>query len=145
MLQTFKEISAPLQKQIIYRLAFFIVSFILFVTLLFMNDFYLVLPFAAITVFILVSAFFLFKTAALNEYVVISGECYDIVLTAVRRRTKTLFLRTESGNIQIAASRIRKIPVGAKIDVYVSKKTPVYERDGMNVLYTNLAIDVKQS
>ncbi len=145
MFKHFKEIPLPLQKQILIRTAFAAIFLLLFTLLLCTgNDLYTVLPCIAMSVFCVINTFLLYRKAILNEYVVISGECTEVVLTAIRKRTKAIFLKTEEYIVQIMMKqRIHRVPVGTQLDLYVSNNTPVYEKNGAQLLHTYLAIDIK--
>jgi len=80
----------------------------------------------------------------LGEYVVVSGECAEIGLTAVKRRAKFLILQTDVCKLKVMLrGRLRKIPVGTAVVLYIAKNTPIYEQNGLQMLYTYMAIDVK--
>ena len=80
-----------------------------------------------------------------GSYVVIRGECIGITLTAVRRRTKTVTLRTEDNRILkvMIKHRLKKLQADSQITLYAASNTPVYENSGVHLLYSYLAIDVK--
>ena len=144
MYQEFKQIPEPLQKQILIRLglgALFLVLSIIFVII--MRDIYVLLPFAGVFVICAVSSFSLFRRAVLDEYVVVSGECAEVGVTAIRRRTKYIVLQTDICKLKVMLQcRRRKIQTGAIIKLYVSQNTPIYEDGGLHLLYAYLAIEI---
>ena len=146
MRAVFRQIPDPLQKQILIRLGFGILFFILLIALLFTaNDAFIWLPCAGICVYFSAAAVALFRRAALGDYIVISGVCQSLGLTAVRRRVKSIVLRTDEHTVQVMLhNRTRKIPVGTEIELYVTKNTPIYEKDGVQRLSTYLALDVRK-
>lgn len=143
MRTTFKRIPAPLQKQILIRLGFGALFFVLLIALLFTaSDVFIWLPGAGACVFFFAAALALFRRAVLGDYVVVSGVCKSVGLTTVRRRVKFIVLQTDKYTVKVSLhSRIRKIPVGTAIDLYVAKNTPIYEKDNMQMLYQYLAMD----
>ena len=134
----------PLQKQTLIRLGLSVVSLILLVALIiFTRDVYLWIPCAGAALFFAAAAFLLFRRAILGEYVVVTGECSEVGVTAVRRRVKQLILQTDAGKVKVMlGSRLRKISAGTEVRVYVANNTPIYEQNGLQMLYSYLAMDV---
>jgi hypothetical protein len=146
MRTAFRQIPEPLQRQIIIRLGFGALFLILLIALLFTApDVTLWFPCAGAAVFFTAAAFALFRRAALGGYVVVTGVCESVVLTAARRRAKHITLQTGEHTLQVALrNRTRKIPAGAAVDLYLAKNTPIYEKDGVQMLYTYLAMELKK-
>lgn len=148
MKNEFKKIPEPLQKQILYRLGCGFAVMLVAVALIFSEmDWLSIVSFLVITIFFLISAFLLFRCAVIGNYVVIGGECLDVVLTVVKRRTKMITLRTDDNRkIQVMIkNRLRKIPIGSRIIVYVASNMPVYERGDAHFLNSYLAIETKNN
>lgn len=145
MIKNLKLIPEPLQRQVFIRLGFSIIFLLFFFLLLIMdNSLYTVLPCAALIAFCVIHAYLLSRRAARGGYVIISGICNEAVYTGLRRRTKSVYLQTEEYLVQIAIKqRLKRVPVGTVLDVYVADNTPVYEKDGAKLLYTYLALDYK--
>jgi len=143
MIKTFKQIPEPLQRQVLYKVGYGAVILLVTVILLFctMEWFSVVACFVA-TIFCFISAFTLFRRSVIGDYVVISGECIGANITAVRKRTKMIVLRTEDNQILkvMMTNRLKKINVGSKIILYIASNMPVYEKDGAILLYSYLAI-----
>ena len=146
MLKAFKQIPGPLQKQILYRLGYGIAA--LFVTIIlfsYTRDLFSVLACIVIIIFFAANSFSLFRRAVIGDYVVISGECLAVTVTPVKRRIKTVILRTEDDrmiNVTIR-QKLKRMKAGTKIMFYVAANMPVYEKDGTHVLHSYLAIDIK--
>lgn len=144
MRQEFKRIPDPLQRQIFVRLglgALFLILLIAVATTAL--DIYLWLPCAGMAIFFTMSAFALFRRAVLDDYVIVTGKCASVEFTAVRKRAKSLLLRTDECSLQVALrGRMRKIPAGVKVRLYIAKNTPVYEHNGNQMLYTYLAMEI---
>jgi hypothetical protein len=88
----------------------------------------------------------LFRKAILDEYVIVSGECAEVGVTAVKRRVKYIVLQTEICKVKvICRGRRKKIQTGAAVDLYVARNTPIYEEGDIQLLYTYLALEIKNS
>jgi hypothetical protein len=145
MLHEFKQLPEPLQKQTLTRLALGVLFLILFaVTLASSGDIYLWLPSVGAALFFTITAIMLHMQAAQGSYVIIDGECADVILTSFRRHSKYLILNTDSCKLRVYVhNRRRYLPVGASVRIFVSNKTPIYEQNGAKVLYTYLALETK--
>jgi membrane-bound ClpP family serine protease len=134
----------PLQRQIFIRLGFGVLFLALSAVLILgADDVSLVLPCAGAALFLAASAFGLFRRTILGEYVIISGTCQSMILTAAKKRIKYMLLKTDTLTIRVAVcGRQRKISEGMIIDLYIAKSTPVYKKDDTVLLYTYLAIDI---
>jgi len=141
----FKKIPAPLQKQALIRLGFSVVFLLMLAILLpVTRDIYICLPCAAAAVFLLVSAYMIFRRGLMGDYLVVSGTCQSIELSAVKRRVKSVIIQADGQTVQVMIrGRMRKITPGTPIDLYLTKDTPIYEKGGVQLLYTYLAIDIK--
>lgn len=146
MKSAFKHIPWPLQKQILYRLGLGAAVLLITAALLFSHmDLFSVLSCAGILLFCCVSAFFLFRRAVIGDYVVIRGKCLSVALTAVRKRTKMIVLKTEENHtLQVMIKqRLKKIRAGAQVTLYVAASMPVYEKEQAHLLHSYLAIETK--
>ena len=144
MREAFKKIPEPLQRQIIYRLltgaAILIVSAVFLMNSM---DMLSVMACVAIMGFCIISAFLLFRKAVIGDYVVISGACLSVALTAVRRRTKMITLHTEDDHILqvMIKQRLKKIRAGSQVTLYVAANVPVYEKGDGHILHSYLALE----
>jgi len=145
MMTAFRQIPDPLQKQTLIRFGLGVVFILLMSILHFISrDIFIWLPCAGAAIFFIASAFALFRRAVLGEYVVVSGVCQHVELTAVKRRAKFIILKTDEHNVQVTLhSRARKISVGTVVDLYLAKSTPIYVRDNVQILNNYLAIDIR--
>lgn len=144
MFQEFKRMPEPLQKQILIRLGLGALFFVLMTALMFaVRDIFLWLPCAVAAVFFITAAFLLYRKVVLGEYVTVNGECAEVGLTVIRRRIKHLVLQTDAGRVKVLLrGRLRKFSSGVSVSLFVANNTPIYEQDGLQVLYSYLAIDV---
>jgi len=146
MLQKFKQFPIPLQKQVLLRIglsAAFVLLTIL--SIFFLQDWSTVLIGSIITAFCVFQALWVFHIADNQKYVVVSGQCCDMTLTPIKRRVKSLLLKTlVDGNevfVRIMVrNRLKKFPTGSQLDVYVSENTMMHEKDGTQHLHGYLAI-----
>ena len=146
MIKAFKQIPEALQRQILYRLGYGIAILFVTITLFFYTgELFSVLACFLAMIFCIISAFALFRRAVIVDYIVISGECIGIGLTLVKRRTKMITLCTDDNKILkvMLKQRLRKFKEGSKITLYVATNVPVYEKNGVHLLYSYLAIEAK--
>lgn len=143
MIKVFKQIPAPLQRQILYRLGYGIAILLVTIILLFYTmELFSILACAIIMIFFIASAFLLFRRAVIGDYVVICGECINVTVTAVKKRTKMVVLHTEDGRILKVTlkHRLKKINTGSKIILYVASDMPVYENGGVHLIYSYISL-----
>lgn len=143
--EQFSAIPEALQKQIGIRLIFALVFFLLFVlVLLLLVDWMSCIPFIVLTVYNGISTILLFQRAVVGGYVVILGRCLETTETPIRKRIKSVQLQTDEQIVRVTIHhRVRRIPPGTMIKVYVSNSTQVYDKDGIWLIPTYLAIDLK--
>ena len=147
MIKAFKQIPEPLQKQILYRLAYG--AAILFVTIVlffYTLDWFSVLACVIAIIACIISAFSLFRRAVIGDYVEIRGEFLKVILNTVKRRTKAIIILTEDNRKLkvMIKQKLKKINTGSKITIYVAPNIPIYEDNDMNLLYSYLALDIKK-
>ena len=141
----FMAIPEPLQRQVMIRIGFSMLSlFMIAPIVIFTADLLLVVPFVISFILCGFSAIMLFRLAVEKKYVVISGRCIDITLTMVRRQVKSITIETDSHIVQVTlGSRLKRFLPDMELDVYIADSTPVYHKDGMELLSSYIAIDVK--
>ena len=143
MIHGFKQMPELLQKQVLVRLGLCALSIALLAALIvYTGDMFLALPFTGLSAFFAAAAFALFRTAVLGEYVVVSGKCAETSVTVLKRRAKYIVLDTDECKLKVMLrGRMRKIPVGAEVKLYIANKTPIYDHNGLQVLYTYIAME----
>jgi hypothetical protein len=144
MVNDYNKLPEPLKKLLLIRVAFAALSLILGVCLIITTrDPYVYMPGIGVFVFFVFAVLSLFRRAVSGRYVVVSGECIDVVRSTVRKQMKSIIISSgESEICVVLRNRSRNILPGAHIDVYLSDKTPVYEKDGVKTVYSYLAINV---
>ena len=146
MVSALRQIPQPLRKQILLKLGYSLIFlFMLFVMLFITRDLYLLLPCAAASVFFSAATLTMFKRSVLGDYLVIRGEYQNSGHTAVKRRIKYITMKIGGQTLRVTLhGRLKNVPGGSVIELYLRKDTPVYESDGAQILYQYIAIDVKQ-
>ena len=143
MMQEFKRVPEPLQKQITLRLGLSMLFLILLIVMLIADqEVYLILPGAGLTLFFAASAFALFRRAVLGEYVVVSGTCTEAGNTLLKRKVKYIIMDTGDQTVRVSLGQRRKrFAVGMTLDLYLAANAPVYEKDGMLRVFSYLAME----
>ena len=147
MIKAFKQIPEPLQKQILYRLAYG--AAILFVTIVlffYTLDWFSVLACVIAIIACIISAFSLFRRAVIGDYVEVRGEFLKVILNTVKRRPKAIIIRMEDNQKLkvMIKQKLKKISTGSIVTVYIAANTPIYEDNGMQLLYSYLALYIKR-
>ena len=146
MFKAFKQIPAPLQRQILNRLGYgAVILFVAIILFLYTMDLISILACVFIMIFFAASSFSLFRRAVICDYVVISGECLGVTLTAIKKQTKAIIFRNDDNRIikVMIKQRLKKITVGTKIMLYIATNMPVYENGGIYLLNSYLAFDTR--
>lgn len=145
MKKEFERFPKAIQKQILLRLGFAAAFVLIFIVLLATTtDIYAVLPAIAMVLFCGITAFRLFLRAAARDYVVVHGYCDEVGKTLLSRRVKTIYIKTEDYTLQISPwHRPRRITPGVEIVLFLAPGTPVFERNGIQVVPSYLAMEVK--
>lgn len=149
MKQKFKQLPETLQKQVIIRSAVAALFTLLFFVILFgFGDVYLCIPCLFFAGFLIVNAILLLYNSVRGNYVSVSGVCTHIEATPVRRRIKSITLQYEDETpkqlIISIRERMKRLAVGDTVIVYLSEKTPVYNRDGGYLIYGYYAIEIRK-
>ena len=145
MRKVFEALPAAIQKQILLRGGFGVLFLIITIALVIISgDIYIILPAAVMLLFCLATAFLLFRRGVTKDYVVVRGVCEETGKTLLTRRIKTILIKTDQHTVQVSPwNRPRRITAGTRIDLYVATSTPVYEKDGVQVIPSYLAMEVK--
>jgi tRNA G37 N-methylase TrmD len=103
-----------------------------------------VLACIVIIIFFAANSFSLFRRSVIGDYVVIRGECLAVTITPVKRRIKTVILRTEDNRMLkvMIRQKLKKMKAGTKVMFYVATNMPVFEKDGAHVFHSYLAMDI---
>ena len=141
--EKWKTIPETLRKQIVVRLGVGLVALMLFVVILITyRDIYMALPCIILSVFLIAAAGWLAYSIARGDYICITGTCTQVQLTAVRKRIKQLQLDVDGIPVQLQIKhRMKVLSVGDVVTMYLSEKTPVYEKDGVQLICSYIAVE----
>lgn len=145
MIDGFRKIPEPLQRQIMLRICFaFTMLLLLSFLLCAVDDAHTAFPILAASGFCAFSAFSLYRKAVRKEYVMLSGVCAECMYTALRKRAKFIVLDTGEYMVRVMRPRgLRRVATGSFLDLYLPNDALVYEKDGMQVVYTYWVLCVK--
>ncbi len=106
------------------------------------RDVYLTLPCLLFSIYFLLNGIQLYRIAAGNNYVIVTGRCSFIERTKFRRKISSItFITEEKIAIKLFIKhRIQNFQEGDQVKVYISKQTPVYDNGESKVLCSYLAI-----
>lgn len=146
MKEKFRQLPNALQKQILIRGAIGVASLIFFVCILvFTGEINFSLPCLALGAYMIVNAVILLYNCIKDRVVTLQGECSSVERSALRKRIKTVTFTAEKKLLTVTIPhRMRKVAVGDDVTVYLSDKTPVYERDGGYFIYSFHAIEINR-
>lgn len=145
----FKQLPEAMQKQIILRFAAAALFTLLFFVILFgFGDVYLYLPCLFFAGFLIVNAVLLLYNSVKGDFVSVRGVCTNIEATPIRKRIKSITLQYEDETPKMLTvsirERMKRLAVGDTVIVYLSEKTPVYNRDGGYLIYGYYAIEIRK-
>lgn len=147
MKEEFMRIPVPLRKQISIHMGFSATAFLLFFIILFSSwDFRLCFPCLILAVFLLVNDGILLYQCLDGNYIRLTGICTRIQTTGLHKKVKAVQADVEGVLLQIRVKhRLRNIAVGDSVELYASVHTPIYEQDGIHIIYDYYAMEVKKS
>lgn len=146
MREKFKQIPSALQRQILFRLIAGFTSLLLFfVILMSFSDVYFSLPCLILAAFLIVNGSLLFYNCSKGRYIIVQGVCSDIETKGFRKKVKAFYMEFEEMVLKIPVrQRIRHLHTGNTVTVYLSSKTPVYEKDNILFICSYHAIDIQK-
>ena len=139
MQERFRNIPAPLQKQILQR-AFGMAIGIAIMVFAGQEDIVLLLPGIVALLMFLVSTCSLTIRCLDENYLILRGQCLQIERSFVRKNIKAIYLKVQNHTVKLRCQIPRRIAVGDQLTIYISNDAPVYEEDGCQVLFRILAI-----
>lgn len=141
ILKKLKELPEPVLKQVLLRwicgLGFLCLSVILCIAY---RDRTFLISALILSAVLFILGFRILGKAVREEYLVIHGECKQIDTTPVRKQVKSITVRTKSSEgedmlLKLTTKRKkRSIWIGCNVEVYLDKKTTLYERDGIYIV-----------
>jgi len=139
MKERFRNIPAPLQKQIFFRASGTMIGIAIMI-FAGRGGIVLLLPGIAILLMFLVSACSLTIRCLDEKYIVLKGQCIHIERTPIRKNIKAIYLQAQNHTVKLSSQIPKRIAVGDSITLYISNDAPAYEQDGCQVLFHILAI-----
>lgn len=139
MKERFRNIPAPLQKQILLRASGIAIGIAIMIFAGKENIVHLLPGIAALLMF-LVSACSLAIQCLEGKYLILKGQCLQIDRSFVRKNIKAIYLKVQNHTVKLSCQLPRRIAVGDQVTIYISNDAPVYEEDGCQVLFHILAI-----
>lgn len=140
----FRQLPEALRFQLLLRLGSGMAALVLFLVLLLVTgEFIFSLPCLILSVFLLANSWSLLHSVIVGSYLCVSGPCEEIERVGLRRRIKSITIRLGDKLVVVPIRRsIGKLLPGTMITLYVSEKTPVYEKDGLCHIYEYYAISI---
>lgn len=146
MRERFGKLPQALQKQVLFRSGVSVLFWSLFIIILIgFRDIYLILPCLLLACYLTGSSFWLFYQSVAGNYMHLQGECIHLETIGIRKRVRSIYLALEQGMVKIPVrQRIRRLSEGDTVSIYVAEKTPVYERDGLYIISSYYAIEIRR-
>lgn len=137
-----KQLPEALRMQLLMRLGSGATSLLLFIAVWVLSgEFAFALPCLILSVFLLINSWSLFRNIIIGDYLSVSGLCEEVERTVLRRRIKSITVRLGDKLVVIPIKRrVKKLLIGTAVTLYISEKTPVYEKDGLCHIYEYLAV-----
>jgi len=137
-----KQLPEALRMQLLMRLGSGATSLLLFIAVWVLSgEFAFALPCLILSVFLLINSWSLFRNIIIGDYLCVSGLCEEVERTVLRRRIKSITVRLGDKLVVIPIKRrVKKLLIGTAVTLYISEKTPVYEKDGLCHIYEYLAV-----
>lgn len=138
-----KQLPSALKKQLLLRVAGVVSSLILFaVILIFTKEFVFSLPCLIFAVFLFVNLGMMLYNIIIGSYVCVQGICEHIDTVGLRKKVKSITVNLNGTSLVLPIrQRFKKILPGSIVTIYMSEKTPVYEKDGLNYAYEYYALE----
>lgn len=139
----FKQLPQALKKQITFRFAGGTVSLILFLVMLIITkEFIFSLPCLILAIFLFVNLVMMLYNIIVGSYVCVQGYCEQVETVGLRKRVKSITVNLNGAHMVLPIrQRFKKILPGSQVTIYMSEKTPVYEKDGLHYAYEYYALE----
>lgn len=140
-----QKLPPALQKQVLFRMGSGVLFFMLFLIIRSsIKDLYFILPCVLCGVWLFGSGIWLLHQGAAGDYIRLQGECVQVDTVGLRKRVIALYIALETGIVKITVrQRIRKLRTGDTVIVYLTEKTPVYEKEGICIIGSYLALEIQ--
>lgn len=133
--ELYRDLPYILKKKIVIHAAIALLAMILLLVISFcFSDIILMLPCLLLSGLMIVKAAALFYNCIAGNYIEITGICSDVEKTTIRKKVKYVILRAEDKKLRLNIHcNLKNICVGDALTVYISKKAPLYHKDGMYI------------
>lgn len=144
--ECFLQLPPILREQVLIRFGIGMASCIISLGIIIYTKVWILgIPSLILTLFMIVNSLHLLYNCNEGKYVVVKGRCVEVERTGVKRRIKSLQLKTEEGLLTIYIPYKLKVPaVEDIVIVYLPKKAPVYEVDGGYYIYRFYALEISR-
>ena len=141
MRQNLRLLPPALQRQLLIRVGFILLSLVLAVVSLVLFSTTIALPFLLCAALLAFSAFRLYRIGARGQCLILRGTVVKVEYTPLRRQPKSVLLEADGKALQVVL-RNRHVAVqeGDPVTLYISDTTPLYEWQGIHRLYAYLAM-----
>lgn len=146
MRDKFKQLPEVLQRQVLIRFIGGIVFLFLFIVIqICFADIYFSLPCLIFGGVVIVNGGWLLYNSLQGNYLSVQGVCEQIETTGIRKRVKSICVRIDKNMLHIPVKRKAKgITQGDTVVLYLSEKTPVYEKDDGYMICSYYALEIKK-
>lgn len=146
MRDKFKQLPEVLQRQVLIRFVGGIVFLFLFIVIqICFAGIYFSLPCLLFGSVMIVNGGWLLYNSLQGNYLCVQGVCEQIEITSIRKRVKSICIRIDKNMLQVPVKRKAKgITQGDTVVLYLSDKTPVYEKDDGYMICSYYALEIKK-
>lgn len=146
MRDKFKQLPEVLQRQVLIRFIGGIVFLFLFIVIqICFADIYFSLPCLIFGSVMIVNGGWLLYNSLQGNYLCVQGVCEQIETTGIRKRVKSICVSIDKNMLHVPVKRKAKgIAQGDTVILYLSDKTPVYEKDGGYMICSYYALEIKK-
>jgi len=148
MIQKFKQFPEPLQRQMLMRLATALgVVLLAGILASAYHDISVIVVGVVIVTFCVGQTIWLFRLADRGRYVLIKGVCQERTITPITRRVKSALLCVVVDDQELLVKvsprpRLKKLPPGTQMEVYIAENTSIYPKDGEHIIPNYLALKI---
>ena len=141
MRQNLRLLPPALQRQLLIRVGFILLSLVLAVVSLVLFSTTIALPFLLCAALLAFSAFRLYRIGARGQYLILRGTILKVERTSLRQRPKSMLLEI-NGKALLVMLRNRNATVreGDTVTLYIADTAPLYEWQGIHRLHAYLAM-----
>ena len=142
--EQFFSLPEPLRRVLVFRLLAALISAILcLLCCFFAPGIQLAIPPLICMVYSLFAGSVLFSDCTSGNCICLRGTCSATEKTLFRRRTAAVYVSLEDRIIMVRPTfPVPSVQIGYTVAIYLSRKFPVYERDGLQVIPRYYALNV---